>query len=106
MDTEPKLLQFLRLVRSVRAVDRLALIGRLRPKEISYIRQTAYNLLFNSSMVIEQTDRSYFRRNIGAIRLLASRRVDIGQKRELLTRQPLLLKRLAKVASNYLLQQP
>ena len=97
-----ELRQFLhRLWASERPV-RLAIIRHLTAKDCAIIRQAAYNVLFNSSITIRETDRRYMNNHISMLRTLASRRISAKDKRRDLEKKQSFLKRLAKVASDYL----
>ena len=93
---------FLNLILSASKDQRLALLRSISSKQGQIIRQVAYNILINSSIPLRTDDRAYLQRNIGILRKLASRRIDIHEKRDILVKKHLLAKAIARIAVNYL----
>ena len=102
---EAHLRNFLHRLTTAGKEERLTIIRHLSPRDCRFIRQVVYNILFNSSLDIKEKDRIYFRRNIGTLRILASRGINAAEKRLLLGKRHLLLKRLVIAALSYL-EQP
>ena len=97
-----KIEAFLRILVTGTKDQRLAILRFITPQQVTIIRQVSYNILINSSIYIGIEDRDYLNRNISAVRQLASRRVELEQKREILIKRHLLVKKLAQIALDYL----
>ena len=93
---------FLRLIVSTTRKQRLALFKNITSKQCHFIRQVAYNILINTSLQISEKDRLYLRRSIGLLKKLASRRIDLEEKKKIVLDRHLLVKRIASIALQYL----
>jgi len=93
---------FLQLIVTTTKNQRLALFRNITPKQCHIIRQVAYNILINTSIQLTPKDRSYLRNSIDLLKQLASRRVEINEKREILLKRHLLVKKIAAIALQYL----
>ena len=66
------------------------------------IREVAYNILLNETIKLEDKEKKYMRRKIKDIRTLASKFTSIHDRRELLVKQHLLIKKIAKITLRHL----
>lgn len=100
--SETSLLELLHSILRLRKVGLVLWTQHLKPAEAGLLRQVAYNILFNSSFRLGERDKVYFKRRLPLLRRIASRRISTAEKRSLLAKKPLFLKRLAVVAREYL----
>ena len=83
--------------------QRLAILRNITKSQCAKIRQVAYNLLFKDSLELKSEDRQYLKRHATSVKELASRRVCLARKRAIIVHKHLLIKRIAKIAVEYLL---
>lgn len=69
------------------------------------IRQSSYNLFFNTSIKLEEVDRAYLRRYSKALKQLASKKVCLTDKRGILAKRSSLIKRIMKIVITYIDQE-
>lgn len=100
--SQQKLRDLLQTILRLSKSRRISWIQDLTPAEAGLLRQVAYNILFNSSLQLSERDRTYFNRRLPLLRRIASRRVPTAEKRLILGKKPMFLKRLALVANEYL----
>jgi hypothetical protein len=93
---------FLKLFALTTRSQRLALLRGITKKQCAIIRQLAYNILFNSSIDLSNSERAYLKQNSIEIKQLASRKVSLDRKKDILLRRHLLIKRMALIALKYL----
>ena len=66
------------------------------------IRACVFNVLLNSSIIISPIDRVYLQRHEQILKLLASRRVGLGEKRALVERKGAVIARIFRVVLDYI----
>ncbi len=81
--------------------QRRSFLAQIRRNQCEIIRQVATNVLLNSSMILSDSERSYFKKKQGILRQLASKRICMDDKRELLPKYSSVVKQLMKVAVRY-----
>jgi len=91
-----------RLIATSKCSTRLVLLKTINSEQCEYLRQMFYNVLLNSSVSHSPGDKSYLRRNIRDIRLLASKRVCRKDKKKLLVKKQALVARVCKIVVRYL----
>ncbi len=82
--------------------QRRSFLAQIRRNQCEIIRQVATNVLLNSSMILSDSERSYFKKKQGILRQLASKRICMDDKRELLPKYSSVVKQLMKVAVRYI----
>ena len=97
-----KLIDFLKLFVVTNREQRLGLLHNISSEQCDLIRQAAYNILFNSSLILLDKDKNYFKKHIGAIKRLASKRICLEKRRPILVKHHLVVKRIATIALDYL----
>ena len=80
-------------------------LTHISKKHCEFIRQSAYNLLLNSSIDLGAGDREYLRRNSSSIRKLASKRICLGDKRRILAKKARLITRIFQIVIRYIDKQ-
>lgn len=73
--------------------------------QCNLIRIASYNLLMNSSVQMSDVDRIYLRRHSAAIRKLASRRLCLSDKKDILVKKAPLIRRILQTMSSYITQE-
>ena len=96
-----EILFYAKLIASAKRSTRLVLLYSINAEQCEYLRPMFYNVLLNSS-VSTHSEKSYFRRNIKDIRLLASKRVCRKNKRKLLVKKQAMVGRVCKIVVKYL----
>lgn len=102
MDVTASVLEFSKLISETTKAQRKAILLNITPKQCDYLRQFFFNLLFNSSIQISQTERNYLNHNLASVRALASRRICLGDKKKVLVNKHLMIKRAVKIIVQYL----
>ncbi len=100
-DTDPTT-EFLKFLLKVTKGQRIAVLKSLNSRQCSIIRQTAYNILFNSSIELSPEDREFFKSNSVFIKQLASKNICLKNKRGILVGKTKLIERIARIALAYL----
>ena len=85
--------------------QREGFIYHMSSSQCDKIRSCCFNVLLNSSIKIGDGDRAYLRRHNKLVKLLASRRVTLNDKRGLLAKKGAFLSRIVKIALDYIVQQ-
>ena len=101
-ENNAQLTDFLKLFLVTNREQRLGLLHNISREQCDFIRQAAYNILFNSSLTLSDKDRNYFKKHIGAIKRLASKRICLEKRRPILVKHHLVVKRIASIVLKYL----
>lgn len=101
-ESDTRLIDFLKLFVVTNREQRLGLLRNISTEQCDLIRQAAYNILFNSSLTLSEKDKNYFKKHIGAIKRLASKRICLEKRRPILVKHHLVVKRIASIALKYL----
>ena len=102
MPSKDDIVAFLGIFYTVNRAQRLGIIKHLTSQQCQILREAVYNLLFNSSIQIIDKDRQYFNRRMTVLRMLASKRVCVKEKRNLLVANQALLQKVVSIVINYL----
>ena len=82
--------------------QRESFILHMNKSQCEKVRCCTYNVLLNSSITLNNTDRAYLRKYQDILKLVASRRVSLSEKRGLLAKRTNVIARVLKVASEYI----
>ena len=85
--------------------QKASFLAHISKTHCEYIRQSAYNLLLNSSIELSSSERAYLRRNSSAIRRLASKRVCVRDKRGILAKKAGLITKIFQIVVGYIKRQ-
>ena len=95
-------IEFLRLLLGTNRVQRLGVLRNITRKQCTILRHLAYNIMFNSSIELSVKDKSYLKHQINSLKILASKKVCLADKKDIFAKKHLLIKRLAQLGLKYL----
>ena len=95
-------IEFLKLITITTYTQRVDILRNITKKQFRYIRQVAFNILFNSSIPLSVKEKQYLQRHSASIKKLASKRTCLDEKRIVLSGKQLLIKKLCEIALKYL----
>ena len=93
---------FCNILKRLTPSQRINILTHISKKQISLVRQIAYNVLINKDIVLTEKDKKYFTRHLPSIRELASKKVTLDRKRLILVKKHLMFKRLCIIILGYL----
>jgi hypothetical protein len=97
------LFAFLYTIAKASRAQRKAILKTITGEQIKYLTQASYNLLFNSSISAEAgREKNVLKRNLQALKILASKKVPIADKKNLVLKQSTLVQVIGRVGSRYL----
>jgi hypothetical protein len=104
MDTEETraLFAYFNLGAKSSTEQRKCLLKTASASQVKAIQQLVYNILFNDSLDLTQSQRATIEKRLNSLKLLASSKVPIKEKRKLLIKQPELSKFLCDIGQTYL----
>ena len=82
--------------------QRESFLLHLTSKQCLVLRNCSYNLIMNSSIAITQNDKNYLKKQMGIIRQLASKKICTTEKRGLLVKKNLLIRRILRILVDYI----
>ena len=82
--------------------QRESFLLHLTSKQCLVLRNCSYNLVMNSSIAITQNDKNYLKKQMGIIRQLASKKICTTEKRGLLVKKNLLIRRILRILVDYI----
>ena len=82
--------------------QRESFLHHMTSKQCLVLRNCSYNLLMNSSIAITQSDKNYLKKHVGIIRQLASKKICTTEKRDLLVKRNLLIRRILRILVDYI----
>ena len=85
--------------------QRPAFLTHMSRKQCETLRNCVYNLLLNTSIQMSDSDRRYLARHTKVLRLLASKRLCLRHKSQLLRGKAAMITRLMRIIANYLLTE-
>lgn len=101
MDNTSPVLHFAGLLESTNKKQRIALLENITQGQCLYIREIAYNLLFNDSLNYTEKTRTYLKNNISQLKILASRKICLAEKKHILVKKQQFVKKIAKIVLDY-----
>lgn len=99
-----ELQNFIRFMVLAPRLQAISILTNITRKQCDFIRQIAYNILFNQSIDFSEQDRDYFKRKSISIKQLASKRICLTKKRDILVYQYPVVRRLIDIVAKYLLE--
>jgi hypothetical protein len=99
---EDKLETFIKLIILGDVEQSSGFLRKLNHRQCKWVREIAYNILFNSSIRIPEKERKYFKKNSLVIKLLASKKISGKDKKKIIGDNHPLVRRLAGVVYDYL----
>ena len=85
--------------------QRESFLAQMTVRQCNILRNCLYNLIMNSSINISQTDRKYLNKRIGIIKTLASKKVCATDKRDILVKKNLLIRRILRILLTYVQEE-
>ena len=84
------------------ALQREGFLRHLTGKQCRILRNCVFNVIVNTSFNISQTDRKYLKKYMPVLKKIASKRICVGDKREVLVKKNLLIRRVLKIVISYI----
>ena len=101
-DPMRSLKHFLRLLSITGRAQRISLLRHISKSQCTHLKGLAHNLMFNSEITLTSEEKKYLTRHSGVIKQIASRRVCLEEKKNLLVDNQRLVKRLVDIGLAYL----
>ena len=101
-DKDTAILDISNLLIQLTDTQRLCFLRHISLAQCRLIRFLCLNILLNTSIVLDEVDKSYLKRHTSAIKKLASKRVCTSDKKVILVRKQKLIKRVAEIVVKYL----
>jgi hypothetical protein len=92
---------FLKTIYIATRPQRISILQTISTIQIKLLQEACYNLLLNSELDISPQNTRHIHKHLLVVKLIASRKVSLLQKRTLIEKHEYLIKVIAGIASDY-----
>ena len=102
MIDKDRILNFIQLILLSSNIQRKIILKNITKKQCATLRAIIYNVMFNKDIVLKPQDKTYLTRHISDIKYLASKKICLSEKKDIIYKKYLLIKRVIQIANRYL----
>ncbi len=77
-------------------------LTNIKQNQCNLIRSASYNLLLNSEIILSETQRQYLKPRVGRVKKLASKRICLTEKRQVLVKNISLIRKIWGIVIDYI----
>ena len=94
--------KFCTIITETTPIQRRLILKNITRTQCVYLKEIALNILTNQVLVFSESDRRYLRGNILEVKKLASHSICLDEKKKIIEKRHLLIKKLCLIVSKYL----